>query len=386
MNIVFRKTDSIIPYEKNPRFNDDAVDAVCRSIEQFGFRVPILLDQDSVIIAGHTRLKAALRLNLPEVPCIVAENLTPVQVKEYRIADNKLGEIASWDYEKLEFEFNALQDSGLDLDFLDFSIVDLSAPIDYGEKEGKTASDSVPKEEVEPVSETGKIYQLGEHLLLCGDALQKNNYPLLMNGGFAKAVILDLPALDTDADDRITEDQAGNLLDFTDGVLDENGSVYLFYQPSDSVKVELKWNLLGWKIFSRMHWVKRKFDGDKNHYHLRAEPVQFLCKGSEMQWNGNQQQTNVLRYDRPKKNPAAPGQKPVDLISRLLQNSTSPHDIVFDPLGGSGSTLISCEKNDRRCRMIELNPKRCDIIRRRWAEFVFGEDCDWEQETPEIAR
>ncbi len=105
-----------------------------------------------------------------------------------------------------------------------------------------------------------------------------------------------------------------------------------------------------------------------------------------MQWNGNQQQTNVLRYDRPKKNPAAPGQKPVDLISRLLQNSTSPHDIVFDPLGGSGSTLISCEKNNRRCRMIELNPKRCDIIRRRWAEFVFGEDCDWESETPEIVR
>lgn len=378
MKITIRKTKSLIPYEKNPRFNDDAVDAVAWSIQQFGFRVPILIDKESVIIAGHTRLKAALKLGMEEVPCIVAEHLTPIQIKEYRIADNKLGELSSWNYELLEEEILSLQDSGLDLEFLDFSIVDLSEPIEYQEeKEGKTSDNATPAMPEDPVSEPGKVYRLGNHLLLCGDGLDAESYRRILGEDTASLSVIDIP-IEVDAN------KISDIIKRNDAVMGESSSAYIFYRMSDWVSAGIAMKMCGWNFISDLFWVKKNFDADKNNYHSKAESILFASKAPDHpQWNGSRTMTNILRHDRPKKKTSMPFQKPVELIVQLLKNSTSAGEIVIDAFGGSGSTLIACEKTDRKCRMIEIDPKRCDVIRKRWAEFVYGEETDWQSVTAE---
>lgn len=376
MKIINKNTNSLIPYNKNPRFNDDAVDAVAWSIRQFGFRVPILIDKESVIIAGHTRLKAALKLGLAEVPCIVADHLTPIQVKEYRIADNKLGELSSWNYELLEEEILSLQDSGLDLEFLDFSIVDLSEPIEYQEEaEGKTSDNATPEMPEDPVSEPGEIYRLGNHLLLCGDGLEVESYRRLLGEDTASLSVIDIPV-------EVDAGRIPDVINCNNEAMSECASAYVFYRMSDWASAGIAMKMCGWKFIADLFWVKKNFDTDKNNYHPRAEAILFASKSPDHpQWHGARTTTNILRHDRPKKKNSMPLQKPVELIVQLLKNSTSAGDIVVDGFGGSGSTLIACEKTGRKCRMIEIEPKRCDVIRKRWAEFVYGEDNDWQSVT-----
>ena len=177
---------SVKPYEKNPRFNDDAVDAVARSIKEFGWQQPIVVDRDMVIIVGHTRLKAAERLGLTEVPVIVADNLTPEQVKAYRIADNKTGEIAEWNYELLPFEIKDLQDANFDLSLLGFDSEELdkilNGDADKQVETGETEPDAVPEAPEIPESRRGEVYQLGAHRLMCGDSTDMADTEKLMAG------------------------------------------------------------------------------------------------------------------------------------------------------------------------------------------------------------
>ena len=183
MDIVYKKVDEIIPYEKNPRINDAAVEAVAKSIKEFGFRVPLVLDKNNVIITGHTRLRSAKMLGLTEVPCIIADNLTPEQVQAYRIADNKTGEIAEWDYSLLPLELQELQEANFDLSLLGFDADELDKLLN-GETEeiteGETEPDAVPEVPEIPSSRTGEIYQLGDHLLMCGDATNPDDVAAVM--------------------------------------------------------------------------------------------------------------------------------------------------------------------------------------------------------------
>ena len=198
MNIVYKRVDEIIPYEKNPRINDAAVDAVAQSIKEFGFRVPIVLDKNNVIITGHTRLRSAKSIGLTEVPCIIAENLTPEQVQAYRIADNKTGEIAEWNYDLLPIELRDLQEKDFDLSLLGFDTDELDRLLNGSSEEnvvaeGETDADAVPDVPEEPVSQPGVIYQLGKHRLMCGDSTRAEDVARLMNGGKADLVFTDPP-------------------------------------------------------------------------------------------------------------------------------------------------------------------------------------------------
>ena len=197
MNIVYKKVDEIIPYEKNPRINDGAVDAVAKSIQEFGWQQPIVVDKDLVVIVGHTRLKAAEQLGLTEVPCIIADNLTPEQVQAYRIADNKTGEIAEWDYTLLPMELKDLQNADFDLSVLGFDTDELDKLLngDSGDAltEGETEPDAVPEVSEEPISKRGEIYQLGKHRLLCGDATKAEDVARLMGEENAKLWLTDPP-------------------------------------------------------------------------------------------------------------------------------------------------------------------------------------------------
>jgi len=184
MNIINMKITDIRPYEKNPRHNEDAVEAVARSIKEFGWQQPIVVDKDMVVIVGHTRLKAAEQLGLTEVPVVVADHLTPEQVQAYRIADNKTGEIAEWDYALLPMELKDLQNADFDLSVLGFDTEELDKLLNGDAEdtiaEGETEPDTVPEVPEDAVSKRGEIYRLGEHLLLCGDSTRKEDIAKLM--------------------------------------------------------------------------------------------------------------------------------------------------------------------------------------------------------------
>ena len=198
MQIQMMKLSEIHPYEKNPRFNDSAVEAVANSIKEFGFQQPIVVDKDFVVIVGHTRLKAAEELGLSEVPVVIAEKLTPEQVQAYRIADNKTGEIAEWNYDLLPIELRDLQEKDFDLSLLGFDTDELDRLLNGSSEEnvvaeGETDADAVPDVPEEPVSQPGVIYQLGKHRLMCGDSTRAEGVARLMSGGKADLVFTDPP-------------------------------------------------------------------------------------------------------------------------------------------------------------------------------------------------
>ena len=196
MNIQNMKITDIHPYEKNPRLNEGAVDAVARSIKEFGWRAPIVVDKDMVIICGHTRLKAAIKLGLDVVPVHIADNLTPEQVQAYRIADNKTGEIAEWDYSLLPLELKELQDASFDLSLLGFDTDELDKLLNGSEDvvtDGETESDAVPEAPEIPTSRYGEVYQLGDHLLMCGDATKADDIAVLMGDEKADLWLTDPP-------------------------------------------------------------------------------------------------------------------------------------------------------------------------------------------------
>ena len=397
MKIAEFDINAIHPYAHNPRFNDQAVDAVAKSIELYGWHSPIIIDKDSVIIAGHTRLKAAQKLGMTKVPCIVADKLSAEQIKAYRIADNKLAELATWNYELLLSEIESLQDSGLDLSLLDFEIVDLAEPVDDKMKEGKTDPDAVPDITVEPKSRLGALYRLGDHILLCGDSTKREDMEKLMGDDLAVLYLVDPPynvALQGSNGLKIKNDDMSNekFYEFLNAAfrcassgLEPGACFYIYHSDSEAINFRQTCAVNKLEVQQTLYWVKNSFVLGRFDYHYQTESCLYGWKsGGQYHWYGERQQGNLLRYNKPKANPDHPSPKPVEMLVYLLKNSSKRGDLVLDNFGGSGSTLIACEQIGRRCRMIELDEKYCDVIRRRYAEFINGEGCDWESLTPEI--
>ena len=397
MNIIEVEISRVKPYIHNPRFNDQAVDAVAKSIELYGWHSPIIVDKDYCIIAGHTRLKAAQKLELAKVPVLIADHLSPEQVKEYRIADNKLAELATWNYELLLSEIESLQDSGLDLSLLDFEVVNLTEPIEEVTKEGKTDPNQVPDNPVEPKSRLGALYKLGDHVLLCGDSTLKDDMAKVMGGESAVLYLVDPPynvALQGSTGLKIKNDDMSDekFFEFLNSAFRcaasgmEPGAVfYIYHSDSEAINFRQTCALNDLDVQETLYWVKNSFVLGRFDYHYQTEACLYgWKKGGQYRWFGDRQQSNLLRYNKPKANPDHPSPKPVEMLVYLIKNSSKPGDLVLDNFGGSGSTLIACEQTGRRCRMIELDEKYCDVIRRRWAEFTAGEGCDWEALTPEI--
>ncbi|GHT16672.1 hypothetical protein FACS1894189_0930 [Planctomycetales bacterium] len=191
--VELRDINSIQPYEHNPRLNDNAVDAVAVSLKEFGWRQPIVVDTDSIIIAGHTRYKAALKLGLKKVPVHIATDLSPEQVKAYRIADNKTGEIAEWDLTILPIELAELKETGLDMSVLAFSDKELTKLLNVNVSQGETDPDAVPEPPDEPITQKGDIWLLGNHRLMCGDSAKQSDFDKLLNGNKIQLLNCDPP-------------------------------------------------------------------------------------------------------------------------------------------------------------------------------------------------
>ena len=381
MTIIEKNINSITPYERNPRKNDAAVDAVAASISAFGFKVPIVIDKNGVIVAGHTRYKAAKQLGLDTVPCIIADDLTEEQVKAFRLADNKTAELADWDFDLLDLE---LADINLDMELFGFEFDE--DPVEV------TEDDYEPVLPEEPNAKRGDIYKLGRHRLMCGDSTVPEDVEKLMDGKKADMVFTDPPwNVNYGAEDdgnamgykprTILNDFMGTeeFKIFMDGAFycmnqaSKAGAmtyVVMSAQEWGNMMLTLALNDYHWS--STIIWNKDQLVLSRKDYHTRYEPIWYGWKEGAARLHPlkDRKQCDVWDIDRPKVSVEHPTMKPVELVARAVQNSSSKDDLVLDLFGGSGTTIIACEQTDRDCCMMELDPRYVDVIIDRWEKFT----------------
>ena len=396
MKIVNVPVSEIVPYENNPRINEGAVEQLANIIEKLGFRNPAVLNKDKVIIEGHTRLLAVKKLGWETMPCIIATDLTPEQEQALRIADNKVAEIAEWDEDKLKVELEALQEAGFDLALLAFGDDELDDLLG-GEAgtHGETEPDAVPETPEVPVSTPGEVYRLGRHLLVCGDSTQPNDVDKVCKADEADLWLTD-PPYNVDyhgsdgqsiQNDSMEDTKFREFLRAAFGCAEKRlkpgASFYVFHADSEGYNFRGACFDVGLRVRQCLIWKKQSLVLGRQDYKWIHEPCLYGWReGAAHEWYSDCSQTTVMEFNKPKKNDLHPTMKPVEMLCYLIGNSSKRGDIVLDTFCGSGSTLIACERTGRACRAVELDPKYCDVIRRRWAEFVHGEGCDWQNLTP----
>lgn len=405
MKIIEMDISEVIPYANNPRNNAAAIDAVAASIREFGFKVPVVIDRNNILITGHTRLEAAKKLGLEKVPAIRAADLTEAQVKAFRLADNKVGEIATWDDSALAAELQALDD--LDFDMSDFGF----SEDDLGDNTDDIADPEVP-EDPDPITQPGDLFQLGDHRLLCGDSTNSEDIARLTGGQEMDLLLTDPPynvAYEgqngmTIENDNMAPDE---YIDFLTRVLraasytlKKGVGFYIFYADGFNYEVTSALHAVPeLQLKQVLIWVKSQIVLGRQDYQWQHEPclygwkeggphyfcdsrcestviddrpdigkmskadLQSLCR--EL-LNRTPCPTTVIREDKPTRSDLRPTMKPVKLFARLMANSTKKGAAVLDIFGGSGTTIIAAEQLHRRAYAMELSPRYCDAIISRW--------------------
>jgi DNA modification methylase len=378
--------DRLIPWARNPRTHSDAqVAQIAASIAEFGFNNPILVDTKAGILAGHGRLLAARKLGLTEVPVIVLDHLSEAQKRAYVIADNKLAENAGWDDEMLRIEIEALQDESFDVSLLGFEDEELARLLAAQDAiEGLTDEDDVPELPDKPICRTGDLWVLGEHKVLVGDATNHGEVVRLMAGDVADLVFTDPPynvAYEgytkqklTIKGDRMSDAEFKQFLGAAfRGVrtaVKPGASLYVCHSSSWQREFQNALESAGFAVRCQIIWAKNTFAWGFGRYKFRHEPL-FYCHvtGQKDPWYGDKTQSTLWEEKKPSANRIHPTAKPVELIERALLNSSKMGDIVADLFGGSGSTLIACERRGRRTRLMEIDPRYADCIVRRFQEY-----------------
>ena len=365
MNIIEVPVDKLIPYENNPRIiSEEAVDVVAASIEAFDFQQPIVIDKNYVVIAGHTRLKAAKQLGLETVPCKIADELNDAEAAAYRLADNKTGEFSKWDFEKLPFETQKLET--FKMEQFGFETESLNAMSDTEIVEDDYEAE-IPEE---PKAKLGDIYQLGNHRLICGDSTDTAVIDKLMDGVKADMVFTDPPyniGYQGVSDKRTIQN---------DKMDDER---FVEFLKSSLMNCETMYVCCSWQY---AHLFRRAIEENGNKIKAmivwdKVNPAQHLdkyFKQHEIIWYcGKFGGEKTLRGDiwqvKRQVNTVHPTMKPIELIAMALQDNPDKK-IVYDGFGGSGSTLIACEQLNRKCYMCELDPHYVDVIIDRWEQFT----------------
>ena len=377
MEIIKLNINEVIPYPDNPRKNDNAVDAVAESIKQCGYCSPIVIDEDNVILAGHTRLKALKKLKWKEVECVRKTGLTEEQKKKYRILDNKTNELAEWDFDLLEEEIADLDFDGFDFGF-DFN---------SGEDDAEIIEDEVPEvnEEIEPTVKLGDIWQLGRHRLMCGDSTDAGTVALLMDGKQADLFLTDPPynvayegktkdAL-TIENDKMESDKFREFLTsaFTAAVsvLKEGGGFYIWFASREHCNFETALNDSGLEVRQELIWKKNSMVLGRQDYQWKHEPCLYGWKdGASHNWYSDRCQTTILEFDKPTRSADHPTMKPVELFAYQIKNSTKKGETVLDLFGGSGTTIIACEQTGRTAYCMELDERYCDVIIKRYENLT----------------
>ena len=380
----------LVPYARNARTHSEKqVAQIAASIVEFGFANPILAGSDGVIVAGHGRLAAAQKLGLESVPVVVLDHLTPTQRRALIIADNRIAENAGWDDAMLRIDLQSLQEDGFNLDITGFD-PDALAEIMAGEEttvEGNTDEDAVPDLNETPISRAGDVWLLGAHRLLCGDSTDATSYAALMADEKAAMVFTDPPYgvnYANSAKDKmrgthrpILNDNLGEDFEpFLQAALTPMlaycaGATYIAMSSSELDTLQSAFRAAGGKWSTFIIWAKNTFTLGRADYQRQYEPILYgWPEGQTHHWCGDRDQGDVWHIKKPQKNDLHPTMKPVELVERAIRNSSRPGDIVLDPFGGSGTTLIAAEKSGRKARLIELDPKYVDVIVRRWEDFT----------------
>jgi DNA modification methylase len=392
MEIEVIDIQRVIPYARNPRHNEQAIAKVAASIKEYGFRQPIVVDDEMVIIAGHTRLQAALKLGLSQVPVHIATGLTPAQIKAYRIADNRTAQEADWDNELLALELGDLSELGFNLDLTGFDSSEFDKLLSSVNIEGLIDEDDVPETPIEPITQAGDVWILGDHKLICGDSLDESVLNRLLGDSLVDMVFTDPPynvnygATAKDKmrskggslagrkimNDNLGEDFEAFLTKACANMLRVcKGAIYICMSSSELDVLQSAFRNSGGKWSTFIIWAKNTFTLGRADYQRQYEPILYGWKeGNDHYWCGSRNQADVWFFNKPLKNDLHPTMKPVELVCQAIQNSSKSKDIILDSFGGSGSTIIACEKLGRQARLIELDPKYCDVIVKRWEDFT----------------
>jgi len=394
LNVQQIALEQLVPYARNARTHSETqVAQIAGSIAEFGFVNPVLVGGDNIIIAGHGRVMAAKKLGLKTVPTIKLDHLTENQRRALVIADNKIAENAGWDEELLRLELQNLADEDFDLDLLGFDDVELDDLLtSLDDDEAAALDENIPEVQENPVSRTGDIWIMGEHRLLCGDSTSEADMKKLMDGELADMVFTDPPYNvnygDTAKDklrskggakagrkimnDNLGDDFEAFLTAACKNILAHTkGALYICMSSSELDTLQSAFRNAGGKWSTFIIWAKNTFTLGRSDYQRQYEPILYGWKdGNDRYWCGARDQGDVWFYNKPQKNDLHPTMKPVDLVVRGIKNSSKTLDIVLDPFGGSGSTLIAAEHTGRQARLIELDPKYVDVIVRRWQEMT----------------
>jgi DNA modification methylase len=378
--------ETLIPYANNARTHSEAqVAQIAASIREFGFNNPVLIDEQSSIIAGHGRVLAARKLELDSVPCIRLNHLSDTQRRAYIIADNKIAMNAGWDEELLALELTELTEFGVNMDLTGFT-VDEIAELNPKITEGLTDEDAVPEVPETPITKLGDVWLLGKHRVMCGDSTSIDAVEALMDGQKADMVFTDPPyGVDYDGGhavkgkrrEKLKNDGDANIYEGVMPVVylasKDGAAVYLWFSDSKSAAVSAAVSAAGYEVRNTLIWNKNvaQFGAIGAQYKSKHEPCLYCFKkGHAPYWAGPNNEVSVWDVKRASKNEFHPTQKPVELGERALNNSSKGGDTILDLFGGSGSTMIACEKTGREARLMELDPKYVDVIVKRWQEFT----------------
>lgn len=378
--------EKLIPYARNARtHSDEQVGQIAASIKEWGWTTPVLVDEDGGIIAGHGRTMAAKRLGMREVPVMVAKGWSDAKKRAYVLADNKLALNAGWDDSMLALELKELGETGFDLDLTGFSLDEINTLTPLEVEPGLTDEDAVPEVPEEPTTRLGDVWILGQHRLMCGDSTSIDEIEKLANGQLVDMWLTDPPynvayegktkdAL-TIKNDSMADDQFRQFLrdSYTaaDAVMKPGAVFYIWHADSEGYNFRGAAKDAGWKVRQCLIWKKSTLVMGRQDYHWKHEPCLYGWKdGAGHLWAADRKQTTILEFDKPSRSGEHPTMKPVALFEYQMLNNTKGGDIVLDSFGGSGITLIACEKTARQCRMMELDPKYCDVIIKRWEEYT----------------
>lgn len=388
MNIQKIKIDKLIPATYNPRKNLKPSDAeyvkIKNSIEKFGFVSPLVINKDMTVIGGHQRLKVLKEMGIVEVECIIVD-LDKTNEKALNIALNKIQ--GDWDEEKLEalLQELKLEDFDTNLTGFDFDEVDEILKDVNGSKEDDFDVDSAYEEIEEPITKPGDVWILGKHRLMCGDSAQKEDVMRLMNNQDADMLLTD-PPYNVDyvgktsealkiKNDNMSDNQFYEFLkkvfENMYSVTKEGASIYVFHADTEGLNFRKAFKDVGYKLAECLIWKKDCFVMGRQDYQWQHEPILYGWKeGAAHHFINDRTQSTILEFDRPRQSSLHPTMKPIDLVARLLKNSSKENDKILDLFGGSGSTIIAAEQLNRNCYTMELDPKYCDVIVKRWESLT----------------
>jgi DNA modification methylase len=386
MHVEMWPIGRLVPYARNPRKNDAAVDRMAASIQEFGFKVPVLARSDGEVVDGHLRLKAAKKLGITEVPVILCDEWSETQVKAFRLMVNRSVSWAEWDEELLGLELLELKGLDFNLDLTGFNSDELDrylAGIDA--TTGLTDEDAAPEPPETPVSRLGDLWVLGRHRLLCGDATKPADIERLMIDDKADLVFTD-PPYNVDYSgytkdklkiqgDRMSDAEfrqfLGSIFSNYRTAIKPGASLYVCHASSVQRDFQNAIEEAGFEVRCQIIWAKNTFAWGFGRYKFQHEPLFYCHVGGEKDaWYGDRSQSTLWQEKKPAANRQHPTMKPVELIERALRNSSKAGDIVADFFGGSGSTLIACDRRERSARLMELDPRYVDVIVRRWQYYT----------------